>query len=140
VAKPETTFYESLHRHLPEKARLHREKMANPYTGGTADVWYSGDLSDLWVEYKFIEVPKRDATMIDLCKFDMLSGLQQEWIKGRVREGRNVWVIVGCREGGVIFKGLEWTTGPFAAGRFREWIDDRKIIAGEIASHCLKGT
>jgi hypothetical protein len=51
-SKPETTFIQSIHRHLPKE--VYREKMANPYRGGTPDVWYSGYKSDLWVEYKFI--------------------------------------------------------------------------------------
>ena len=56
AAGPETRFIASVHRHLP--VDLHHEKMHNAYRGGTADCWYSGQKDDLWVEYKFITVPK----------------------------------------------------------------------------------
>ena len=67
AAKPETTFYTSVHRHLPSTDLLHREKMSNPYRGGTFDHWYSGKKADLWIEWKFVVLPKRDDTMIDIC-------------------------------------------------------------------------
>lgn len=133
MAKPETTFYTSVHKHLPPLSELHREKMHNPYRGGTADHWFSGCKADLWVEYKFIVVPKRDDTMIDLVGGNkpIISVLQQDWLTERHNEGRNVWVIVGCKEGGVVFRGREWG-GAFDAGSFRLRIKDRKDIANQI--------
>lgn len=96
AAKPETTFTLSVHRHLPPKGLLHREKMNNPYHSGTADVWYSGPVKDLWIEYKFVQLPARAATRVAVdC-----SELQFEWLRGRHRDGRSVWVIVGCKAGG----------------------------------------
>ena len=89
AAKPETTFYTSVHRHLPPLDKLHREKMANPYRGGTADHWYDGPDADLWIEWKFIVLPKRGNTTIDLVtprgkKLESpLSALQQDWLAGR---------------------------------------------------------
>jgi hypothetical protein len=45
-------------------------KNNNPYNSGIPDVWYSADLSDMWVEYKFLpSVPQRgivDAKRIGL--------------------------------------------------------------------------
>lgn len=77
--------------------------MNNPYRGGTPDVWYSGNLGDLWVEYKFLpKIPKSNA--IDLG----LSPLQLHWINSRSAEGRSVWVIVGCPDGGIILKDGAW--------------------------------
>ena len=131
VAKPETTFIGSVHKHLP--LSLYRVKNHNEYAAGIADCWYSGK-RDLWIEYKFIEVPKRDTTLIDLVggKNPPLSALQQEWLKQRNLEGRNVWVIVGCKEGGVIYQGGEWESAVTAKD-FRGWIQDRKDLAAEIA-------
>lgn len=135
--KPETTFYTSVHRHLPPDEELHREKMSNPYRGGTADHWYDGTRADLWIEWKFIIVPKRDDTVIDLCggKNPPLSKLQQDWLARRVANGRDVWVIVGCKEGGVILKKSRWEV-PFPTQWFRHKMIDRKSIAGEITRHC----
>jgi len=102
MSGPENTFIASVHRHLP--TGLYRMKNHNQYNGGIADVWYSGDKADLWIEYKFEVLPKRDDTIVPID----LSPLQREWLTGRHAEGRSVGVVVGCREGGVWFPG---TTG-----------------------------
>ena len=104
MAGPENTFIASVHRHLP--VGPYKMKNHNQYNGGIADVWYSGNKADLWVEYKFITVPVRDDTVIDFG----LSPLQKEWLSSRHREGRNVGVIVGCRAGGVWLPGSSWDT------------------------------
>ena len=79
--------------------------MHNPYRGGTADVWYSGNLDDLWVEYKWIaKLPKKALIRLER----ELSPLQQRWLKGRHDEGRNVAVILGTPEGAWVFEGAAW--------------------------------
>lgn len=101
--KPENTFITGVHKYFPSKLVPHREKMANPYRGGTADCWYSGDKADLWLEYKFItRVPKSAGIL------PALSALQLDWLRGRYNESRNVAVIVGCPTGGVIYERLAW--------------------------------
>lgn len=130
MAKPETTFTASVHRHLPPLSELYREKMANPYRGGTPDYWYSGQL-DLWVEWKFIKAPKLGTTMIDLCR--TLSALQQKWLADRSREGRNVWVIVGCAQGGVVFQQGGWNA-PLQASEFKARLVERKELARAITN------
>jgi hypothetical protein len=76
--------------------------MANPYRGGTADVWYDG-AKDLWVEYKFMpKVPKRGTILADL------SALQLRWLRGRYDNGRHVAVILGSPIGGVVLEHLTW--------------------------------
>ena len=102
MATPENTFISGVHRHLP--AELYRMKNHNQYNGGIADVWYSGNAADLWIEYKFIVVPKRDDTVIT----PNLSALQQEWLSRRHAEGRNVGVIIGSKLGGVWLPGVSW--------------------------------
>lgn len=131
MATPENTFIGSVHRYLP--AQLYHMKNHNMYNGGIADVWYSGTRADLWVEYKFIVTPKRDETVIDLTagKTPMLSVLQQDWIRGRVSEGRNVGVIVGCKEGGVWLPGLAWAT-PLKTVEFKNLLRSRSDLAGTI--------
>jgi hypothetical protein len=129
--KPENQFIDSVHRHLPPPSELHREGMANPYRSGTADMWYSGQL-DLWIEYKFLVVPKRDSTIIDLvAKGDIISKLQSEWLQRRYNEGRRVWVIVGCKEGGVVFTDRSWENA-LTAGVFKTMLVDRKTVAQRI--------
>jgi hypothetical protein len=126
---PENTFIASIHRHLP--VALYRMKNNNPYNGGIADCWYSGPDGDLWVEYKYLEVPKRDDTIIDLCGSKFLSALQQDWLHGRYSEGRRVGVILGSKDGGMWFPDLSWQT-PITAGHFRTWAISRGALAANI--------
>ena len=127
---PENTFIGSVHKHLP--AGIYRLKNHNQYNGGIADVWYSG-VRDLWVEYKFIVVPKRPDTVIDLItgKNPAISYLQQEWLRSRHGEGRSVGVIVGSKDGGVWFPGLTWDA-TYPAKKFLSLLQTRKDLAGTI--------
>lgn len=127
---PENTFIGSVHKHLP--AGIYRLKSHNQYNGGIADVWYSG-VRDLWVEYKFIVVPKRPDTVIDLItgKNPAISYLQQEWLRSRHEEGRSVGVIVGSKDGGVWFPGLTWDA-TYPAKKFLSLLQTRKDLAGTI--------
>ena len=120
-SKPETVFYTGVHRYLPTD--LHREKMCNPYRGGTWDFWFSGT-HDLWIEYKFVVLPKRDSTMVDVT----LSDLQIDWGKSRYQEGRSIAVIVGCKEGGIILTDREWEQS-FTCEEFRARIISRTDLA-----------
>ena len=110
-------------------------KNHNQYNGGIADVWYSGK-KDLWIEYKFIVVPKRPGTIIDLInkppKGDsVISTLQQQWLHDRHAEGRNVGVVVGSKEGGVWFPGTGWNC-TYTAELFNAWLTTRSLLAFEI--------
>lgn len=129
---PENTFIASVHRHLPES--VYRMKNHNEYNGGIADCWYDGKRGDLWIEYKFVVLPKRASTTIDLCagKNPMLSPLQQEWLASRHANGRNVWVIAGCKEGGVVFNDPLLWSSPITMLNFSELIEDRKSLAKRI--------
>lgn len=103
---PETSFINSVNRHLPKS--VHYEKMHDEYHSGRADSWYSGAISDLWVEYKFVKIPKRATTPIRLWK--LFSDQQLRWLAERKKEGRQVVVIVGVKEGGY-FHGAVFTGG-----------------------------
>lgn len=98
--KPENRFIGSVHRHLP---RTYAEKMNNPWRAGTADVWYSGDRGDLWIEYKFIERIPRSAEILP-----DLTPRQKRWLNNRYDEGRNIAVVLGMPTGGVIYRNKEW--------------------------------
>jgi hypothetical protein len=127
--KPENQFAASVHKYLPRD--LYKLKMNNPYTSGVADWWFSGRRADLWIEYKYIsEIPKRNTTMI----IPALSELQRKWVTERRAEGRNVMVIVGCPEGGVVFETPNrWNEG-IDAGCFRGWAEERRSLADFITA------
>jgi hypothetical protein len=103
---PETRFIASVHRLLP--LDLYRMKNHNEYVGGVADVWYSGNHDDIWVEYKYVAKLPKIIDLMDTKKKYSLSKLQQEWLHDRYKEGRRVFVVLGCAEGGVIFARLSW--------------------------------
>ena len=127
---PENNFISSVHKHLP--AGLYRMKNHNQYNGGIADVWYSG-VRDLWIEYKFIAVPKRPETRIDLLtgKNPAISYLQQEWLRSRHGEGRSVGAIVGSKDGGIWLPGVAWDQ-TYTAADFLKHLKSRKELADEI--------
>ncbi len=95
-------------------------------------MWYSGPKDDLWVEYKFLD-------KIPVAKefVPSLSALQSQWLKDRYVEGRNVAVIVGCKEGGVIYTDREWED-PITNAAFKVRIRSRKEIAEWIMEQTVK--
>lgn len=129
---PENTFIASVHRHLP--VGLYSMKNHNEYNGGIADCWYDGE-RDLWIEYKFIKVPVRDTTVIDLIngKNPAISTLQQTWLKDRYANGRQVGVVVGSEKGGVWFPGVSWDR-TYTALEFKGLLMPRAKLADIIYS------
>lgn len=130
ASKPESVFVAGVHKYLPKT--LHREKMNNPYRGGTADQWYSGLAGDLWVEYKFLpRTPQRGTIR------PALSDLQRQWLRGRHGEGRNVCVIIGCPAGGVILRDCEWEDG-LPCGEFTTRLLSRADLASWIGKQTVR--
>lgn len=82
--------------------------MANPYRGGTPDRYYEGPGAELWVEYKYYpKLPPR-IDLTDLSARTNLSRLQMTWLKRAYNNGRNVAVILGWPQGGIVFKDMTW--------------------------------
>lgn len=130
--KPENQFRSGVHKYLvPE---LHHEKMNNPYSSGTPDDWYSGIVSDLWVEYKFL--PKTPIRAI-VQPAELLSPLQLRWLNGRYKEGRNVAMVIGCPDGGMILQDQEWNR-TWTAEEFRDRLVPRKAIAQWIMGRTMR--
>lgn len=125
---PENRFIQAVHRLLTPQ--VYRMKNHNPYTAGVADCWYSGNGGDLWVEYKYLIPPTRTSTVVDLCagKNPPLSALQQEWLRSRHGEGRNIAVIIGTPRGGVWLHGEAWRM-PLSSADFAAKIIPKKHIA-----------
>lgn len=130
---PENRFIASIHRLLP--SGVYAMKNHNPYNAGIADCWYSTVGGDLWVEYKYLELPKRPDTLVDLCsgKNPPITRLQQEWLKARDQEGRSVCVVIGTADGGIWLPGVSWNT-PRRADIMRGLIQSKKSIALAIAN------
>ena len=110
---------------------VYRMKNHNAYVGGIPDCWYSNNASDLWVEYKYIPVSKpRKAVIPDL------SELQIRWISDRFLEGRDVWVIVGCKAGGVVYTDIHEMLNGIEPDIFMQRIQTRKELTNAIYEHC----
>lgn len=124
--KPENQFISSIHEHMVQ-GMPYRMKNSNDFIAGIADVWYSGIQMDMWVEYKFVEkIPKTEKFRLDLTP------RQLEWLRDRHEEGREVVVILGTKEGGVIFEDRRWES-TFSQAELKGWTISRKAIAEWIA-------
>lgn len=123
--KPENVYIGSIHKKGPF---VYHEKMNNPYHSGTADVWYSGITGDLWVEYKYLpKIPKR-TEVLPAC-----TPLQLKWLGNRLDEGRNVAVVLGTPEGGVIYRDRAWLV-PLSPDEFRKKMISKADLANWIYS------
>jgi hypothetical protein len=128
VSKPENSFIQGVHGYLPPT--LYRMKNNNEFVAGIFDCWYSGrgkNSRDLWVEYKFIVLPKRPTTRI----VPDLSKLQLHWGHERRADGRNVEVVIGCKEGAVLLHASLWEVG-LTTEDFRTELISRKELAATI--------
>lgn len=127
--KPENQFIKGVHTHL--NRRVYRMKNYNPYVAGVPDTWYSGNIKDLWVEYKYIPVSRPTKRVVP-----DLSQQQRRWISARIAEGRDVWVIVGCKTGGVIYRSVKEMTSGLNPDEFLSKLLERKVLAEQIYSFC----
>lgn len=125
--KPENTFIGAVHKKF--LIAPYFEKMNNPFRAGGADVWYSGDVGDLWVEYKYITKIPITADTIPDC-----SPLQLRWLANRLDEGRNVAVILGTPLGGVIYRDRAWLN-PLSPTELRAKMMTKEELAKWIFSH-----
>ena len=83
-------------------------------------------MSDCWIEFKYMpHIPRSTGIQPDL------SAKQRQWINKRHDEGRNVAVILGCPDGGVIYTNREWDE-PLDTPSFVERMLPRRQLAAWI--------
>ncbi len=124
-------FIDAVHRRLPADPSFMKWKIHDSFAGGKPDAYYCGPLNDLWVEYKFIELPKRVTTQI----YPDLSELQIDWLRFLDACRRPVWVVVGSPKLAGIFsvqEALDGFTKPQYLGRAVSFKD----LASRITEHC----
>jgi len=108
MSGPEQSFYQGVERQLPES--IYRQGMSNRFSVGVPDRYYECLNSILWVEYKFIQLPKRSNTIIPVA--NGLSGPQRNWLMRAYDNNIKTAVIVGTKEGGVFLDHpKQWSTG-----------------------------
>lgn len=109
MSKPENSYIQKIHRKLPKE--IYREKMANPYRGGTPDVYYESSKERLWVEYKYLESLPRTFRLTNEKGKTKISPLQAKWLRRAFHNGVNVMVIMGVgSKTGILFSVSELDT------------------------------
>jgi hypothetical protein len=132
VRKRENQFVSGVHEYLPPEPKFPRHKTHNPYVAGIWDWYYAGGLRTLWVEYKYIDVPKRDDTLVTPA----LTPMQVKFGEGLSSCQTALAVVVGCKAGAVIYTDSSWLDAITTA-EFRKRIISRRDLAAWLQEQCL---
>ncbi|MAD26320.1 MAG: hypothetical protein CMO44_19345 [Verrucomicrobiales bacterium] len=124
----EHSFVKSVHRVLPSS--VYRWKIHDTYTGGVPDALYCGPKGLLFVEYKWVTLPKRSTTLV---KFG-ISKLQLEWLDRFEMYGQHVMVAIGHSLGVLILVKGQWHSS-FSSAKVIELSVSRKEFIDGIVSH-----
>ncbi len=102
----EHSFIRAVHKQIKKRSKdCYAWKIRDSGQGGVADCWYDG-IKDLWIEYKWTNrIPKNNTVIPTLSK------QQIYWLSNRRKNGRNVYVVIGCPDGVCIIHSSEWATG-----------------------------
>jgi hypothetical protein len=105
-------------------------KIQTMLNNGVPDLWCSAK-RDIWLEIKYRNnIPAKQSTYF----FPGLSALQQQWIEGRLSEGRNVAVILGSPIGCYIYTNGQWAEGitrnqlTMSRQDVTQWIKDQTLV------------
>ena len=121
-------FIKAVHRHLSPE--VYRWKIHDTYTGGVPDAFYMGPAGSLWVEYKYVKLPKRDTTIVTFG----LSMLQMSWLTKAQMCGQLVAVIVGFERSAAVMTDPQFFKSNTKRELQEEAISFRQT-AGWIESH-----
>lgn len=110
-------------RTIHDKLNCYHWKINAKFTNGVPDAYYSGHVSDLWIEYKWYPkgLPQR--------VLPKLSELQKKWLMARYCEDRNVAVVVGSPDLNLIY-----TQGSWLKRKLREDAIPREEVVSFIHS------
>lgn len=96
----EHSFVKSVHRKLDKSVYVW--KIADRYSGGVPDAMYAGPAGILFIEYKYIKLPKRLTTVIKTS----LSPLQEQWITQMQQWKHPTWLVIGANKSCLILNKL----------------------------------
>lgn len=105
-----------------------RWKIHDTYTGGVPDAWYAGPAGTLFVEYKYVSLPKKSTTQIKIG----LSEQQRLFLNRLIEYDLACAVIVAHENGAAIFSPAEVDVGftkesfstPLSVPEIADWITD----------------
>jgi hypothetical protein len=128
----EHSFRKSFEREMKLSLSWHW-KIHDQFAGGVPDAYYEGTKKDLWVEYKWLKMPKRDSTLVDFSNPDRyLSKLQQLWIARRHANRGDTAVVIGHEGGCIAFLDLDWQK-PFSVAELNDRTMTKKALCVLIA-------
>jgi hypothetical protein len=125
-------FIKAVHRHIPSE--VYRWKIHDTYTGGVPDAFYCGPAGSLWVEYKYIKLPKRKTTVVTFGT----SELQRIWLTRMALYGQTTLLAIGWQQSAQVFYGSNLQQKV----RQDELVQNPlhfKGLAALITQHCLSG-
>tara|TARA_B100000945_G_scaffold160833_1_gene129146 strand:- start:1402 stop:1839 length:438 start_codon:yes stop_codon:yes gene_type:complete len=116
----EHSFVKSVHRKLDKSVYVW--KIADRYSGGVPDAMYAGPAGILFIEYKYIKLPKRLTTFINTG----LSPLQEQWITQMQQWKHPTWLVIGADKSCLILNKL---TKNISTAYYHENKTDTKTLA-----------
>lgn len=125
----ESGFIRSVNQHLPDE--VYRWKIADRFTAGVPDTWYSGAGGSLFIEYKLLKTKPANFFTPKLSK------LQLHWLNNRYNEGVDVAVIIGMPRGGLFLSDLAWNGKVYLADHS---FLSKKELAAHIKGKVINGT
>lgn len=129
----ESDYWQSLKKKIA--GRIYTWKINAAYAKGIPDWWASGSTQDLWVENKRVAsaLPPPSLDLTDPKKY--LSLHQQDWLRRRYKEGRDVGVICFSQQGHLWLPGLTWEE-PISRLQYLERAISMAELADEIVEIC----
>lgn len=122
-------FVKSVHRQLSPDIFVW--KINDTYAGGVPDAFYAGPARCLFVEYKYVKLPKRSNTLVKTT----LSEQQKLWINRMHNLSHAVAVVIGSDKGCVVLQDKAWNS-PLTLASFLPACISVKDVARWIEATC----
>ena len=122
-------FVRSVHRQLSPDIFVW--KINDKYAGGVPDAFYAGPARCLFIEYKYVKLPKRDTTLVKTS----LSEQQKLWLDRMSGMDKHVALVIGSVLGNIIID-KNWDY-PVTSELFRRHAVSTKAVAQWISAFCL---
>ena len=123
-------FVRSVHRQLSPDVFVW--KINDKYAGGVPDAFYAGPARCLFIEYKYVKLPKRDTTLVKTS----LSVQQKLWLDRMLGMDKQVALVIGSVLGSIIID-KDWDH-PIPTELFRQRAMSTQAVAKWISAFCLE--
>ena len=124
-------FVRSVHRQLSPDVFVW--KINDKYAGGVPDAFYAGPARCLFVEFKYVTLPKKETSLVRTN----LSEQQKLWLNRMLAMDKNVAVVIGSDSGGLILSSGAWNS-QVTKTTFTKYALSNNKISAWIESLCLR--